>query len=362
MIPLQEKDLPLVLPPVKSYEPTGTAESPLANIPEWINVKVGDKTLRRESNTMPQWAGSSWYYLRYMDPGNDEALVDKNREKYWNMVDLYVGGAEHATRHLIYARFWHKFLYDIGVVSTKEPFKKLQHVGLIIAEDGRKMSKRWGNIINPDDIIATYGADTLRMYEMFMGPFDQSVAWNSQSIVGIRRFLEKVWRLSNRVGHHDLEKSWLMHKTIKEISEKVENMNFNTAVSALMVYTNALENKLGDKDGKVPLDAYEALLKLLAPFAPHIAEELWHALGHKNSVHQETWPIFDETKLVSDIVTIVVQVNGKVRGKFSATPGVAEEEAVKIAMELPEVKKWLGDKKVEKSVYVPGKLVNIVVS
>ena len=373
VIPLTEDDLPLVLPLVEFYEPTGTEESPLANISEWINIKVGDKILRRESNTMPQWAGSSWYYLRYMDPSNDKVLVDKKREEYWNMVDLYVGGAEHATRHLIYARFWHKFLYDIGVVSTKEPFKRLQHVGLIIAEDGRKMSKRWGNIINPDDIIGTFGADSLRIYEMFMGPFDQSVAWNSQSIVGVRRFLEKVWRLEDKISNSTSPQTSsrpspssrrgeggevLMHSTIKKVSKDIEAMRFNTAVSTLMIFANDLE-----KREKISQEEYETLLKLLAPFAPHVAEEIWSTLGvDQGSIHLESWPQYDETKLVSETVTIVVQVNGKVRGSFEVPKFVSEKEIQEKARNLPEIEKWLVDKNVEKLIYVPGKLVNLVVS
>ncbi len=360
VIPLKEKDLPLKLPKVEFYEPTGTAESPLANIPEWINVKVGKKTLKRESNTMPQWAGSSWYYLRFMDPTNDHDLVGKEKEKYWNTVDLYVGGAEHATRHLIYARFWHKFLYDIGVVSTKEPFKRLQHVGLIIAEDGRKMSKRWGNIINPDEIIGNFGADTLRLYEMFMGPFEQATVWNESSLVGPRRFLEKVWKLQEKLDKGLAgEGQTLMHQTIKKVTEDIEAMKFNTAVSTLMILVNDWENR-----ESISKEEYETLLKLLAPFAPHIAEELWHLLGNgvSQSIHQAPWPQYDETKLVSETVTIVVQVNGRVRGQFNALNSVSKTEAISTAEKLPEIKKWIGDKTVEKMIYVPGKLVNIVVS
>jgi len=356
IIPLTEKDLPLKLPEVESYEPTGTEESPLANIPEWINVKVGNKVLRRESNTMPQWAGSSWYYLRFMDPNNDEALVGKKKEKYWNTVDLYVGGAEHATRHLIYARFWHKFLYDIGVVSTKEPFKRLQHVGLIIAEDGRKMSKRWGNIINPDEIISTFGADTLRMYEMFMGPFDQSVAWNTQSMVGVRRFLERVWKLkTNIVAPGEIHPKYEMHKAIKKVSEDIETMSFNTAVSTLMIYANALE-----KHGEIVQEEYETLLKLLAPFAPHITEELWQMLGHAESVHKEKWPQYDSSKLETDEVTLAIQVNGKVRGTLTTLRIDSEEEIKKKALLMPEVQKWLKGGEPSKVIVVPGRLISIV--
>lgn len=354
IVPLDEKELPLTLPMVESYEPTGEAESPLAAISDWMNVKVGDKVLRRESNTMPQWAGSSWYYLRYMDPKNNNSLVDKKREEYWNMVDLYVGGAEHATRHLIYARFWHKFLYDLGVVSTKEPFKRLQNVGLIIAEDGRKMSKRWGNVINPDDVINTFGADTLRTYEMFMGPFDQSVAWNNSSMVGVRRFLEKVWRFQNKVVAGN-ETSVTLHQTVKKVTEDIGAMKFNTAVSALMILAN-------DIDGRenISQTEFETLIKILAPFAPHLTEEVWQSLGKSTSIHLEAWPEYDESKLVSDKIVIAVQVNGKVRGTFEASSSITEVEAVALAKALPDVVKWISDSEVKKAIYVPKKVVSLV--
>ncbi len=355
VVPLKESNLPLTLPEVESYEPTGTAESPLANISEWMNVEVEGKIMRRESNTMPQWAGSSWYYLRYMDPNNNSALVDEKAEKYWNTVDLYVGGAEHATRHLIYARFWHKFLFDIGVVSTKEPFKRLQHVGLILAEDGRKMSKRWGNVVNPDDIIERFGADSLRMYEMFMGPFAQSVAWNSNSIVGVRRFLERVWKIHHQFSEENSSNSTLLHQTIKKVSEDIEAMRFNTAVSTLMIYVNDLE-----RSNNISQAEYEILLQLLAPFAPHMTEELWHELGHADSIHLSEWPKYDESKLVADQVTIMVQVNGKVRGQFNASPNLSEKEAIQQATILPEVQKWVGDKTIARAIFVPQKLVNLV--
>ncbi len=355
VVPLKESDLPLTLPDVESYEPTGTAESPLANISEWMNVEMDGKVMRRESNTMPQWAGSSWYYLRYMDPDNGSALVDEKAEKYWNAIDLYVGGAEHATRHLIYARFWHKFLFDIGVVSTKEPFKRLQHVGLILAEDGRKMSKRWGNVVNPDDIIERFGADSLRMYEMFMGPFAQSVAWNSNSIVGVRRFLERVWKMRSQISSTSSSGSTLLHQTIKKVSEDIEAMRFNTAVSTLMIYVNDLE-----RSNNISQAEYEILLQLLAPFAPHMTEELWHELGHTDSIHLSEWPKYDESKLVADQVIIMVQVNGKVRGQFNASPNLSEKEAINQATTLPEVQKWVGDKSIARAIFVPQKLVNLV--
>ena len=374
VIPVEEKDLPVKLPKVKSYKPTGTAESPLANVPNWINVKVGKKVLRRESNTMPQWAGSSWYFLRYMDPKNNKALVDKKIEKYWNEVDLYVGGAEHATRHLIYARFWHKFLYDIGVVINKEPFKKLQHVGLIIASDGRKMSKRFGNIINPDSIVSTYGADTLRIYEMFMGPFDQSVSWSDEAIIGPRRFLERVWRMGKKVsaqknlpalagsgsGHGSnfsvsspLIK--LLHKTIKKVSEDIDNMRFNTAVSSLMMLMNEMEKN------SVSVENFKRFLQLLAPFAPHITEELWSMLGEKKSIHLSLWPEYDNEKIKDDEVKIVVQINGKVRAEIFARADSKEEDIKNKALRDALVLKRIEGKNIKRIVYVKGRLVNIVI-
>lgn len=354
VIPMKESDLPLELPPVEHYEPTDNGESPLANISEWVNQ--GD--LRRETNTMPQWAGSSWYYLRYMDPENSERLVDPAREKYWNQVDLYVGGAEHATRHLIYARFWHKFLYDIGVVSTNEPFKKLQHVGLIMAEDGRKMSKRWGNVINPDDIVERFGADSLRLYEMFMGPFDQSVAWSTDSIVGCRRFVERVWKLKEKVGsdaNSDFQATTQLHQTIKKVGEDIESMNFNTAISSMMILLNALEKEVSITDS-----VYKTFLKLLAPFAPHVAEELWSDLGEGGSIHTSSWPQYDSDKLQSHTHTIVVQVNGKVRGEIVVEATLSKEEVISLAKENEDVKKWIKDAKIVKEIYVPGRLVSIV--
>lgn len=365
IIPVAEKDLPVELPKVESYEPTGTGESPLADVTDWVNVTVGTgkdaKVLRRETNTMPQWAGSSWYYLRYMDPNNSQKLVDPKAEKYWNQVDFYVGGAEHATRHLIYARFWHKFLYDIGVVSTTEPFKKLQSVGLIMGEDGRKMSKRFGNVVNPDEIVATYGADTMRVYEMFMGPFDQAISWSTSGMIGSRRFLERVWNMADKVSDKkdvalSKEAEILLNKTIKKVSEDMGVLRHNTAVSSLMILSNELEKAVA-----VPRAAYEAFLKLLAPLAPHITEELWATLGNKGSIHVASWPVADESKLQTEDVVIVVQVNGKVRGSFSASKTADKSTLEASAFALEDVKKWIGDKKPEKVVVVPGKLVSIVV-
>lgn len=354
VVPVSEKDLPVELPNVKSYEPTGTGESPLASIDEWVNVKCPkcDGDAKRETNTMPQWAGSSWYYLRYIDPKNNDALVDNKKEKYWSPVDMYVGGAEHATRHLIYARFWHKFLYDIKVVNYEEPFTRLQHVGLINAEDGRKMSKRWGNVINPDDIVDTYGADTLRVYEMFMGPFSQAVAWSTESIIGPRRFLERVWSLSGKLSESDENTPRLLHKTIKKVSEDIENFGFNTAIAQMMIFLN--ETKSISKEG------FEAFLKVLAPFAPHITEELWHELGHETSIHLESWPKYDETLIKDEKVKFAIQVNGKLRDVLEADAEASEDEIKKLALESESIKKWIEGKEIKKVIFVKGRLLNII--
>ncbi len=361
--PVPEEELPVTLPDVESYEPTGTGESPLANIEDWVNTtcpKCGAPA-RRETNTMPQWAGSSWYYLRYIDPHNYKALVDKEKEKYWSPVDLYVGGAEHATRHLIYARFWHKFLYDIGVVNYLEPFKRLQHVGLIMAEDGRKMSKRWGNVINPDDIVEEYGADTLRVYEMFMGPFSQSVAWNTKGLIGIRRFLDKIWALKDRIrnqesGIRNNKLNGLLHKTIKKVTEDIENFKFNTAIAQMMI----LVNKMNEED-EINKEDYEVFLKLLAPFAPHLTEELWHQLGNKESIFRGQWPKYNPELIKDETITLVIQVNGKVRDNIEASADITEEEACELALSSEKIKKWISGKEIVKVIFVKGKLVNIVV-
>ncbi len=362
VVPVPEKDLPVILPKVKSYEPAGTGESPLATIDKWVNVKCPKckGPAKRETNTMPQWAGSSWYYLRYIDPKNKKALVDKKKEKYWSPVDMYVGGTEHATRHLIYARFWHKFLYDIKVVNHLEPFTRLQNQGLIMASDGRKMSKRWGNVINPDDIVKTYGADTLRLYEMFMGPFDQSIAWNTDSIMGARRFIEKVWRLQyktvkkTKVKNIEIEK--LLHKTIKKVTEDIETMSFNTAISSMMILVNEMEKSEG-----ISFTDFKMFIQILAPFAPHITEDIWIASGEKKSVHVSDWPKFDKKKIVDDTFMLVVQVNGKVRAQLVAPIGANEEIAKKIAFADTIIQGWIAGKEVKKFVYVPNKLVNIVI-
>jgi leucyl-tRNA synthetase len=376
IVPLPESELPLTLPEVENYMPTDTGESPLAAIESWVNTscpKCGGAA-KRETDTMPNWAGSSWYFLRYTDPFNDKEFASKEKLNYWMPVDWYNGGMEHTTLHLLYSRFWNKFLFDIGLVPTSEPYKKRTSHGMILAEGGQKMSKSLGNVINPDSIVEQFGADTLRVYEMFMGPFEQAIAWSEDALVGPRRFLEKVWKLKEKMrlpfesssdvssGEHGQNflneaASSLIHQTIKKVSEDIENMRFNTAISTLMIYVNNL-----DKRETVSQVELETLLLLLAPFAPHMTEEMWESLGHKNSIHRESWPEYDASKLVSGEVVIVVQVNGKVRAKFAAGSGIIEGEAVAEALKLPEVAKWIGDKNVTKCIYVPGKLVNIVIS
>jgi leucyl-tRNA synthetase len=362
VVPVPEKELPVRLPRVKAYQPTGTGESPLAGIGKWVNVKCPKchGPAERETNTMPQWAGSSWYYLRYIDPKNKKALVDKRKEKKMMPVDVYVGG-DHATRHLIYARFWHKFLFDQGIVSTPEPFKRLEFLGVILAADGRKMSKRWGNVVNPDDVIDELGADAFRTYEMFMGPFEQSIAWNTAGVVGTRRFLEKVWKLGQKTvnkkqGTENRNITSLLHQTIKKVTDDIEEFKFNTAVSALMILVNALE-----KEPVIPVRQYALLLLLLSPFAPHIAEELWAGLGERKSIFLATWPKWDRKKIVEDMVTIVVQVNGKVRDRLTMAAGAAESALREAALASVKVQVFTVGKEIRKTIVVPGKLVNIVV-
>ncbi len=364
-VAVPEEELPVKLPEVENYEPTGTGESPLSAITDWVNTtcpKCGGKG-KRETNTMPQWAGSSWYYLRYIDPKNSKALVDKEKEEEWMPVDLYVGGAEHATRHLLYARFWHKFLFDIGAVSTKEPFKKLVHVGLILAEDGRKMSKRWGNVINPDEVIEKFGADAMRVYEMFMGPFTQSIAWSTNSVTGAYRFLEKAWRTQlktqNSKGNIEIENQKLkslLHKTIKKVGEDIENFRFNTAISQLMILTNAFE-----KEETVNTKYYAEFLILISPFAPHMAEELWEKLGHKESIFKETWPEYDPELIKDEEIELILQVNGKIRDRMKVPADISEEEAKRIALASEKIKSNIADKDIRKIIFVKGRLINIVI-
>lgn len=361
--------LPVRLPEVENYEPTGTGEGPLAGIEDWVNTtcpKCGGPA-KRETNTMPQWAGSSWYYLRYVDPKNDKKIIDQQLEKDWLPVDLYVGGAEHATRHLLYARFWHKFLFDIGVATTKEPFKKLMHVGLILAEDGRKMSKRWNNVINPDEVIGQFGADSMRLYEMFMGPFSQSVSWSNNGVVGMRKFLEKVWKLQsivNKQNSTDNKKNQtLLHKTIKKVTNDIENFRFNTALSQMMILANALEKehaKSATTNAHIRKDDYEKLLLILSPFAPHIAEELWQRLGNEQSIFLQKWPTWDEELMKKEEIEMVVQVNGKIRERLMVSPDITEDEIKETALESEKVKVFTQGKEIKKIIFVPEKLINIV--
>lgn len=361
VVGLPEDQLPLTLPEVESYEPTGTGESPLAAITDWVNTTCPQcgGPAKRETNTMPQWAGSSWYYLRYIDPQNDEALADKDKDKYWSPVDFYVGGAEHATRHLIYARFWHKFLFDIGAVNYDEPFTRLQHVGLIMAEDGRKMSKRWGNVINPDDIVAKHGADAMRVYEMFMGPFSQSCAWSTNGLVGARKFLERIYKFRERAVKQAVENKKLeslLHKTIKKVGDDIENFKLNTAVSAMMILANEME-----KEKEIFWDHYSQFIILLSPFAPHLAEEIWSGLGNAESIFKQAWPEYDPALAKDEMINLVLQINGKVRDMVEVSADIAEDEAKKVALESEKINKWLNGTESKKVVYVKGKLVNIVI-
>jgi len=362
VVGIPEKDLPVVLPNVKSYEPTGTGESPLASISKWVNTECPKckGPAKRETNTMPQWAGSCWYYLRYMDPKNKKALVDSKKEKMWDPVDVYVGGAEHATRHLIYARFWHKFLKDIGVVSTDEPFKNLKNQGLIMGSDGRKMSKRYGNVVNPDEVVKNYGADTLRVYEMFMAPFEAASNWDEKGIIGSRRFLERVWRLHEKLDKKaklskDTER--ILNETIKKVGEDIVDFKFNTAISSMMILVNELE-----KCEKMTPTTLKSLLLLLAPFAPHMVDELFEMMGEKKFAYQSKWPKCDESKMVRDTISLAVQVNGKLRGVIEVSPTAEEKVALEIANNDESVKKWLVDKRVMKVIYIKGKILNLIVA
>ena len=359
--PVPFEELPLELPEVKSYQPTGTGESPLAKVEEWVNTRCPahpDEPGRRETNTMPQWAGSCWYYLRFIDPHNEQELAAKEKQDYWLPVDLYVGGAEHAVLHLLYARFWHKVLYDIGAVSTKEPFQRLVNQGMILGEDGMRMSKSRGNVVNPDDIVRDFGADTLRMYEMFMGPLQAEKPWSTSSIGGVHRFLDRVWRTGQRElaeGEPPIEQKRLLHKTIKKVTEDTGKLEFNTAIAQMMIFINEVF-----KSQALYRSVWEQFVLLLSPYAPHIAEELWEQLGKEAPVSLKEWPAYDEALTQEEEVTIVVQVNGKVRDRIQMRAGASEEEMKEQALTSERITQLLDGKEIRRVITVPNKLVNIV--
>ncbi len=361
-VPIPESELPLRLPMVESYEPTDTGESPLANMTEWVETTCPccGKKAYRETDTMPQWAGSSWYYLRYMDPHNSEALASKEALDYWHQVDWYNGGMEHTTLHLLYSRFWHKFLYDIGVVPTKEPYAKRTSHGMILGANGEKMSKSRGNVVNPDDIVNEYGADTLRMYEMFIGDFEKAAPWSTNSVRGCRKFIERFWNLQEMVTGEDfirpeLEKEF--HKTIKKVGNDIENIKFNTAIAALMALINSIY-----ATGKVTKKELAVFAVLLNPFAPHVTEEVWEAcaLG-KGIIAEASWPEYDEAKCVDDTIEIVAQVNGKIKAKLTIAADAAQDEVLAMAKSEPKVAEAVEGKSIVKEIYIKGRLVNIVV-
>jgi leucyl-tRNA synthetase len=366
---LEPDELPLTLPEVEEYRPSGSGEGPLATIDEWIHTTdpVSGQAATRESNTMPQWAGSCWYYLRYIDPRNTEAAWDKAKEDYWMPVDLYLGGTEHAVLHLLYARFWHKVLFDLGLVSTKEPFQALRNQGMILGENGEKMSKSRGNVVNPDDVIRDHGADALRMYLMFLGPLDRDKPWNTKGIEGVRRFLDRVWRLycDNETDEllpsvqdvaPDEASLRVLHRCIADVTERTEQLLFNTAISAMMVFVNEM-----NQQEVRPRAVLEQFVLMLAPYAPHLAEELWRKLGHEGTLTYAAWPALDEQYLVEDLVTYVVQVNGKVRDQLSMPAGSDEATVREAALASEKVQKWLQGKEIRKIIFVQDKILGIVV-
>jgi len=366
---LSESELPLLLPDVDQIQPSGTGESPLANVVDWVNT-VDPETgqpAKRETNTMPQWAGSCWYYLRYIDPDNDQEICSKELQEKWLPVDLYIGGAEHAVLHLLYARFWHKVLYDIGVVSTKEPFYKLINQGMILGENNEKMSKSRGNVINPDEIVNSHGADTLRLYEMFMGPLEATKPWNTNGVEGAYRFLNRIWRLyvsedgrlNPRIGDcegtEEFKRVW--HKTIKKVTEDYDNLRFNTAISQMMIFVNEAY-----KANELPREAMNDFAQLIAPIAPHLGEELWELLGHRETITYQPWPEYEEALTIEKQVEIVVQVNGKIVERINIPTDMDKDTMLKTALELEKVKSAIQNKTIRKEIVIPGKLVNIVVS
>ncbi len=360
-VPVPESELPVRLPEVERIQPSGTGESPLAGIPEWVNTTctVTGLKAKRETNTMPQWAGSCWYYLRYLDPTNETAPFDPETVAPWLPVDLYVGGAEHAVLHLLYARFWHKFLFDLGLVTSKEPFARLVNQGMILGEDNQKMSKSRGNVINPDDIVAEFGADSLRCYEMYMGPIDVVKPWKTEQIPGVSRFLDRVWRLGTSEvsdDEPDDETRRLVHKTIRQVTELTARMRFNTALAAMMVLSRHLSQSDAPNRWGV-----ETLVKLVSPYAPHLGEELWEVLGHNPSIAEVQWPEYDEELAKDETITIGVQVRGKLRATLEVSPGLDREELERLALDDPNVQRHIKDQEVRKVIVVPDRIVNIVV-
>lgn len=359
--PIDESELPLLLPDVESYEPTDNGESPLANMMEWRRTTCpccGGEALR-ETDTMPQWAGSSWYFLRYIDPDNNEALADPDLLKYWLTIDWYNGGMEHTTLHLLYSRFWHKVLYDIGAVPTKEPYQKRTSHGMILGENGEKMSKSRGNVVNPDDIIADYGADTLRMYEMFIGDFEKSVPWSMNGVKGCRRFLDKVWKLQEILVDGDAyskELETVMHKTIKKVSEDFETLKYNTAIAQMMTFVNEVQ-----KVGKINRAEFKSLLILLNPVSPHVTEEMWVENAYEGYLHQSSWPTYEESKTVDAVIEMAVQINGKVRGTITIPKDADKEVAKAAAMAEENIVSHLEGKNIVKEIFVPGRIFNLVV-
>jgi leucyl-tRNA synthetase len=374
--PVPESELPVKLPEVEKYEPTDSGESPLAAIKDWVNTKCPKcgGAAKRETDTMPNWAGSSWYFLRYVDPHNNKELASKEKLKYWTPVDWYNGGMEHTTLHLLYSRFWYKFLYDIGIIPKEcgaEPYKKRTSHGMILGEGGIKMSKSKGNVVNPDDVVKEHGADVLRMYEMFMGPFDQAIPWDTKGVEGINRFLKKIYKLSDKLQistrqltdktqtnsksqNSKLEN--LLHKTIKKVTQDIENLRFNTAISAMMILLNEFE-----KEKEIDIIHYSLFIILLSPFAPHLAEELWEKLGHKDSIFRQSWPKYDEALARDEEIELVIQINGKVRDKITVSADISETQAKEKALASEKIKKWLDGKEPKKIIFVRGKLVSIVI-
>ena len=362
LVPLSKDTLPLILPPLKEYKPSGTGESPLVHAGEWLNVTVGGEEATRETNTMPQWAGSCWYYLRYLDPKNNQAIADKKLLDHWLPVDLYIGGQEHAVLHLLYARFWHKFLFDIGVVSTPEPFKKLFHQGMILGENGEKMSKSRGNVVNPDDVVEAYGADSLRFYEMFMGPLEASLPWNNSGLDGTKRFLDRVERIFSEPQmkekiskENDRSLDYVYHYTVKKVTSDYDGLQFNTAISQMMIFVNEVY-----KAKSIYLPYLEGFVKMLSCITPHLGEEIWEMLGHSETIAYESWPIYDEAMLIKKEIEIAVQVNGKLRTSLIVDADIDDKTLENLALIQEAVLRHTEGKTIKKVIIVKGKIVNIV--